>query len=149
MSKTFRALTIFEDVPPGHKAVLVRITGFEPHLKLGEFAVVDTSDKEVVNGELYMIWNSNGRGEKELSILQAFVRDYRNSEGDHVGGGGRYALVRPGFMAFGEGPFTFEYWREQKCFGRIVGLYEPMMTQLCTSGALTPTSILGRQVPRF
>jgi len=144
-----RALIMFEDLPPHHKAVQVRQAGFEPHLKLGEFVVVDTASKEVVNGELYMIWNSVGGGRKELSILQAFAREYDNDKGHHVGVGGRYALLRPGYLAYGEGPLSLEYWYGQKCFGRIVGIYEPMMTELHVEASLIPNSILGNQARRI
>ena len=48
-----RALTLFETLPPAHK--LVRDDGSFPHLKIGEYAVIDTTDVELQKGEMYVI----------------------------------------------------------------------------------------------
>jgi hypothetical protein len=138
----YRALTLFEDLPPAHKAVLVLQTGFEPHLKVGEFAVVDTTDKEVLNGELYMIWNNSSLNGPQLSIVQASMREYRGSDGPFTALGWRYAFLRPGGMPFGEGPYCLEGWKSEKCFGRVVGIYQPMQTNRDLGDAYVPLSIL-------
>ncbi len=125
----YRALTIFEDLQPAHKAVLVLQTGFEPHLKVGEFAVVDTTDKDVSNGELYMIWNRSGVNGLHCISVQASMREYEDRDGPFTAVGWRYAFLRPGGMPFGEGPYLLEGWKSERCFGRIVGIYQPMQTE--------------------
>jgi hypothetical protein len=50
-----RALTYFESLPPHHKTFHVGDDDSAPHLKPGEFAVIDTSDTEPQRGEIYLI----------------------------------------------------------------------------------------------
>jgi len=54
-SDGLRALTMYDAIPAGHIGVLVENGAFEPHLHAGEFAIVDTSDKERQVGELYVL----------------------------------------------------------------------------------------------
>jgi hypothetical protein len=56
-----RALTIFESLPCGHNTLLIADDASAPHLKAGEFAVIDTTDRELQAGELYLIQYSSGR----------------------------------------------------------------------------------------
>jgi hypothetical protein len=42
-----RALTFYESLPPHHKTFRVRDDASTPHLKPGEFAVIDTRDTEL------------------------------------------------------------------------------------------------------
>ncbi|ACB96744.1 hypothetical protein [Beijerinckia indica] len=114
-----RALPLFTDLPAGHKAVLVRQDDFEPHLRIGEFAVVDTTDKDVAYGELYMLCFRRG-----LRIVQPYK--FPSSIPD-VGVWFRFAMPAPGRTVMADGPLKFECWPE-KCFGRIVGLFEPLET---------------------
>ena len=57
-----RALTPFKRLPVDHKTFKVTRDGAEPHLNVGEFAVVDTTDREPQHGELYLIqWSGGSR----------------------------------------------------------------------------------------
>ncbi len=47
-------------------------------------------------------------------------------------------------MPYGAGPYPIEGWHAEKCFGRIVGIYQPLMTGIDIGGALVPDSILRR-----
>jgi len=55
-----RALEVFDRLPPGHTMHLVRDIRHAPHLRPGEFAVIDTTDREISLGELYLIEQSHG-----------------------------------------------------------------------------------------
>lgn len=50
-----RALMILPSIPPGHLTYLVKDNAFFPHLREGEFAVVDLSDHQPAPGELFVI----------------------------------------------------------------------------------------------
>jgi hypothetical protein len=65
----FRALTMFERLEPHHRTFLVREDGSAPHLFVGEYAVVDTSDREPQHGELYVVQHKSG--ERRREIVQA------------------------------------------------------------------------------
>jgi len=102
--------------------VLVQHRGFEPHLKLGEFSVIDVQDQGPVQGELYMIWIGNAIDGPHLRIVQHYA-----GKTPDIGIRYRFALKRPGLVTFGDGPLYPQYWPE-KCLGRIVGIYEPLRT---------------------
>lgn len=50
----FRALTVFPDIPLGYFPQLVGNRHHEPHLNMGEWAVVDPSDRDLQFGELHL-----------------------------------------------------------------------------------------------
>lgn len=54
-----RALMMFPTLPPGHMTFLVEDDAFHPHLRRGEFAVLDLADREPAQGELFVISYSN------------------------------------------------------------------------------------------
>src|SRR5580704_9566386 len=54
-SSELRALTVFDRLPAKHVTFLTSEDGAEPHLCKGEFAVVDTTNREPQHGELYVI----------------------------------------------------------------------------------------------
>lgn len=58
-----RALEVFSDVPRGCFLFMQQDRSSEPHVHVGESAVIDPRDTEVINGEAYLIeWqNSGGR----------------------------------------------------------------------------------------
>jgi hypothetical protein len=119
-----RALTIFEDVPLGHKVVQVFVEGFEPHLAVGEFAVIDTTDKHPKFGELYAISFNSVRTPtgRVIRIVQPY-----NGGGSEVGVMFRFGLRMPGAMVSADGPLGFEGWLDQ-CLGRVVGVFKPLAT---------------------
>jgi hypothetical protein len=65
----FRALTTFQSLDPQHKTFLVREDGSAPHLFVGEYAVIDTTDRELQHGELYIVHSQSG--ERHRRIVQA------------------------------------------------------------------------------
>src|ERR1700761_4046846 len=48
-----RALTMFDVLPKEHVTFLVTEGGAEPHLRRSEYAVIDTTDRDLQHGELY------------------------------------------------------------------------------------------------
>ncbi|MFG1270106.1 hypothetical protein V5F40_19310 [Xanthobacter sp. DSM 14520] len=50
-----RALMMFPTLPPGHMTFPVPDDAFYPHLRRGEFAVVDLADHRPAEGELFLI----------------------------------------------------------------------------------------------
>ena len=51
----YRALQVYSDVPSGCELHLIKDGCHAPHLRVGEFAVVDTEDREIVYGELFLV----------------------------------------------------------------------------------------------
>jgi hypothetical protein len=78
-----RALDVLDCVPPGCKLELVTDGFNAPHLRPGEFAVADLTDRQVIPGELYLIrWPQCGG----RAIVQINVRPFRGVDGqDHRG----------------------------------------------------------------
>jgi hypothetical protein len=59
---TIRALTMYDHVPAG--CILQPVTDGDsaPHLRAGEFAIVDTTDTEPQHGEVYLVrFHERGR----------------------------------------------------------------------------------------
>jgi hypothetical protein len=59
-----RALTVFDSLPP----LLIVDDASAPHLKVSEYAVIDTTDRELQNGELYVIQYESG--ERRRHVVQ-------------------------------------------------------------------------------
>lgn len=124
-----RALELFDVIPAGHFGLLVTGDAFAPHLRPGEIAVVDTTDKERAIGELYCL--AIGSGERQRLAIVELIRGFgTSSEAAAAGvwfafsfkrgidvGGGRCAR-------YVDGPLGFQHWPE-KCRGRIVGVMVP------------------------
>lgn len=74
----YRALTVYESLTDDLRTFAVADNSAAPHLRRGEFAVIDTADCQPQNGELYVIqWAS---GDRKRRIVQ--VRsDYLNLTG--------------------------------------------------------------------
>ena len=73
-----RALERFDHVPAGCKLVLARDASNAPHIRPGEFAIVDPSDTTAVPGEPYLIaWQGCG-GE---AIREVKRRTHRGTDG--------------------------------------------------------------------
>lgn len=117
-----RALQVYEVVPSGCIGMLVINDKFSPHLRPGEIAIVDTTDKERQPGELYVLYMGI-RAPKKV-IVQLLRRGFG---GDTSGvwycfgfrrtinlDGGRTGRVI-------DGPLNPEYWPE-KCVGRVIGV---------------------------
>lgn len=50
-----RALMILPTIPANHLTIRVEGDDFDPHLRDGEFAVVDLADREPVLGEIFVV----------------------------------------------------------------------------------------------
>jgi hypothetical protein len=64
-----RAFPVMSEMPVGHTTVYIDDDRHWPHLKPGESALVDTTDREIVFGEVYVVRQS--RGPCALADLQA------------------------------------------------------------------------------
>jgi len=145
-----RALTVFDQIPAGCRLQPVTNDDSDPHLRVGEFAVVDTTDTEPQNGEVYLIrWNSGC-----TDIVQAFCQQHYNNEiGDFTGwwtrclrvlfyddelekarkltSAGGITEIPRGCLV--DGPRLIETFRET-LIGRVIGIYEAKVDVLKLSG---------------
>ena len=127
----FRALTLFEKLPSGHRTFSVRDQGSAPHLKESEFAVIDTTDREVQHGELFVIQyrglerrrcivqaradrlNITGPGaEESLCWWVSQLRGFRRTD--------RKVMSFPVYEGLSDGPYRTENLQAQ-LLGRVVG----------------------------
>ena len=119
-SGEYRALQVFDHIPPGCKGVLVTNDRFAPHLRCGEFAVVDTADKIEQIGEIYLLRNDIGNGKITWTFVQ-LVKGRPNSDRP------RFAYGKPELWGTAanmvDGPMHPEYWPDL-CGGRVVGVVE-------------------------
>ena len=113
----FRALTLHDVVPAGHIAVPVTHSRWEPHLRPGEFAILDVSDTEPQFGELYGLMIGTVRT-PVLKIVQPYrSKLFEGCDGVMF----RFGQHRPGCLSYADGPLRREHWR-QACRGRVVGI---------------------------
>lgn len=129
----FRALTLFESLNPEHKTFRVRDAASAPHLKEGEYAVVDVGDRDLQHGELYLIQYESG--ERRREIVQA-----HQAQLNITGPGAARSLVWwvgdlrgyqqtgevmfgnvPVFAGLSDGPYRTEH-LQSKLIGRVVGV---------------------------
>lgn len=73
----FRALTVYLDIPHGLFPHLIFNRNHEPHLKLGEWALIDPTDRELQFGELYLFKLPDW-----LMIMQVMPPDQSKEEKD-------------------------------------------------------------------
>lgn len=74
-----RALPLYDDVPSGCVVKPVTTKDFEPHLRAGELAIVDTEDRDPIPGELfYVAWTGSPvqDGVERGALCQAYRRDH-------------------------------------------------------------------------
>ncbi len=113
-----RALDVLDVVPAGCVAVMDDSGLCEPHIKIGEFAIADTNDRDPRKGEIYLIrWKEGGR----MSILQAKVIDCDIGDGPQPTW---WVCPMPGarIRATSEGPFGDAEQLKSKIVGRVVGV---------------------------
>ena len=130
-----RALAPFKSLPPEHKTFLVTRDGAEPHLNVGEYAVVDTTDLEVQHGELYLIQWTGGARLRQIVHVRGYRKNIKppgsaNYEPTHVWYVGDLRGFRkigdvglggsPVFVGVSDGPYFTDHLQE-KLIGRIVG----------------------------
>jgi hypothetical protein len=128
-----RALPFMADLPSGHTLHLVANDWHAPHLRPGEWAVVDCTDRAIQWGELFMVRQSNG---------PALWAIYPESERDRIArapgeecawlrhlNGPRtpeeaFAWLRSGrAVTTADGPYLLSC-LEPQIIGRVVGIYE-------------------------
>ncbi len=113
--------------------LVFEVTGHEaePHLKAGDFAVIDTDDREPIHGEMYLIEFAGG----QRTICEVVQRHGHYGKGGVYEAGYRWWLqwrvnvwklsgevdYRP---TFADGPYATEHVME-KIVGKVVGIYEP------------------------
>jgi hypothetical protein len=116
--KDYRALDICDVVPAGCIGVLMTDDSFAPHLRCGEFAVVDTADKSTEFGELYVL--TFGAGKPVRRVVQLRLRGFA---GDPSGLWFAFALPGQGrrYATTLDGPLGRQHWPD-KCVGRVVGV---------------------------
>lgn len=130
----FRALTTFKSLDdPKHKTFLVRDGGSSPHLRKGEYAVIDTADRDLQSGELYVIQYESGERRREISQAKSdhlnitgpgaedslvwWMRDLRGfRKTDETVYGGV-----PVFAGLSDGPYRTEH-LQSRLVGRVVGV---------------------------
>jgi len=138
-----RALMMFPTLPPGHMTFPVEDDAFHPHLRRGEFAVVDLADHQPAHGELFLIAYRDPRIEcgRTFALCQMTGRArYRRAGGGWMARHwippadplGRVAALRSGRIGTSEGPFTTEHATE-KLVGRVVGVWVPGRLGACFS----------------
>jgi len=128
-----RALTLYDSLPPGHATFLVTGDSSEPHLKPGEYAVIDQFDRELQHGEVYLIQYHSGRRRRHLLVARSSycnitgpgaeeslvwwlndLRGWRNT--------GKQAHGVPLFAGLTDGPFRGEELQQRHLAGRVVGV---------------------------
>lgn len=76
-------LPVLSDVPDGCELILNNSRMHEPFLKMGEFAVVDKSDHEIRQGELYAVQQTRGSVIWQINLITdpaELRRCYRTDE---------------------------------------------------------------------
>lgn len=143
----YRALTMYNHLPEGCIAHLVTDNYSMPHIRPGEFVVVDTNDREVRHLETYVIeWNGGSR-----NVCEAVSREFNWSDKSipkrgwsvrsisGLRGKAAYDAVmaaastsRQGFvsevtgLAWSDGPYrSDDGYLESKLVGCVIGLYSP------------------------
>jgi hypothetical protein len=66
--KPVRALTLIDKLAPGQMTFRIPDRASSPHLRPGEFAVVDLSDRNPQHGELFLIQSSSGERRRHSAI---------------------------------------------------------------------------------
>lgn len=118
----YRALDLCDRILPGQIGVIMRSNDFAPHLNRGEVAIVDTTDKSLQMGELYVL-RMNLQSPPHLQHLSV-VELLRMRDGGlwyafyfKGNGGVRY---QGQLLRYVDGPLGVQHWPE-KCLGRVVG----------------------------
>jgi hypothetical protein len=147
--KSLRALTMYDHIPTG--CVLQPVTNDDsaPHLRPGEFAVIDTTDTAPQHGEVYLIRWLSGR----TSIVQLLSRPFNDPEkGMRIGWwtrclnfepydealaktrrGSPAAILSISHRATTDGPRVADV-IQQSLIGRVIGVYEAAQETLKIAG---------------
>lgn len=132
----YRALMIYDHLPEGCEAFLCEDTDSTPHIRPGEFVVIDAQDKRPRNGEVYVIqWESGRRAIVQVDKFNCNFRTPGSPFGWFVGALNRprtreetEAEMRSGrvFRGCVDGPYREGTGHlESKLIGCVIGLYVP------------------------
>jgi len=141
-----RSFIVYDELPANCIAYEAPNDDTEPHIGDGEFAVIDTEDRALINGELYLIeWKSGIRDDRrQLVLLTARPGRYgkKNADGSwshteweecsmwFLGGYKRRQFRTSGGECVGpplrwvDGPYDDDGVLD-RMIGRVVGIYQP------------------------
>jgi len=134
----YRGFTIYDRMPAGCFAFPIIDHYSLPHLRMGEFVVVNPSDIEPRNGEVYVIQWDGGRrcvcqaricNTKSLYYLGEetwMVGSIRRPDMDRFLAQASEAAKRGAIMVYpgwSEGPFRGTDYLKTKLVGRVIGLF--------------------------
>jgi len=128
-----RALTCFDSLPPHHATFRIKDDASAPHLKPGEFAVVDMSDTELQKGEIYLIQYEGPQQNRHIVQINTGVIGTLSGRQQLVWWARDLAGIRqietmddpafgqiPVFGGLSDGPYSPKQLR-RKLLGRVVG----------------------------
>lgn len=142
-----RALMVLPNIPADCMTIQVQEDSLHPHLRRGEFAVVDLTDHQPQFGEIYLIAYGSVRFECGLAYKLCVAVGRMDTLGPRGWGDpkGKPAMcwyahhgmpprskeereyrLRTGTAYSSEGPLTTEYFTE-KLVGRVVGVFAPVI----------------------
>lgn len=132
--QAFRALTAFDVLPADHKTFRIADGDSAPHLKVNEYAVIDTTDRELQKGELYLIqYESGERNRHIVQIRTGYIGVGRSGRQQLIWWVGELAGFRrtdqtdiggvPVFAGLSDGPYAPRHLKK-KLLGRVVGYAE-------------------------
>jgi hypothetical protein len=133
-----RALTVFDQIPAGCVLQPVTNDDSDPHLRAGEFAVIDTTDTAPQHGEVYLIRWLSGL----TSIVQLIARLHKVGDAEWTGWWTRClnfepcdealakaqrksqgAIPFPSHRSMADGPRVADV-IQHSLIGRVIGVYE-------------------------
>lgn len=147
-SQEYRALLLFADLPAGCIAHPVTDHHLAPHLRPGEFAIIDSADREPVNGELFLVaWmgRPGPDGKEDGALCQVYRRDGSWLVGSlrrHRSRAKVERMIREGrydALGWSNGPYC-DGALERQIRGRVVGILapafeEPRLSSITRGGA--------------
>jgi hypothetical protein len=133
MQAGLRSYIIYDILPVACIAVEIEDDGCEPHVREGEFVVVDTEDRDPIHGELFLMqWESGRRAVVELSLRDGYagpvwwVHSHNHPETREQW----TAWITDGRTGgYADGPYAADGeqadYFHRKLLGRVVGILEP------------------------
>ncbi len=139
----FRALIQYSKLPDGHMTFRVEDDDSDPHLRESEFAVVDTTDREVQHGELFVVQYESGRRHRRIvQVRKAMAQITRTGPKQQVWWTSALAGFRqvgstapgciPEFTGLSDGPYVAAG-LQSKLLGRVVGFAATALGDLMPS----------------
>lgn len=145
-SKTSRALPLFHRLEHNLKTFRVDENGSEPHIRSGEYAVIDINDRDPAHDELFVIqYDSGERRRHVVHVTSSFANITAPGAADTlvywVGDLAGFRQVSrsdlggiPVFAGLSDGPYTSEHLK-RKLIGRVVGVAKSSLGNLIAPSA--------------